>query len=118
MTQELDPRIVSIIKAVKGRKAEDIKVLDVTGLTTYTDMFILATARSTRQAAAIGEYIKVELKKKGITPLTVDGLSEGSWVLIDYGDVIIHVFYEETRNYYDLDGLWSDAAVIDHDGIE
>lgn len=118
MTQELDPRIVSIIKAVKGRKAEDIKVLDLKGLTTYTDMFILASARSTRQASAIGEFIKVELKKEGITPLTVDGLTDGSWVLLDYGDVIVHVFYEETRNYYDLDSLWADAVVIDHDGIE
>ncbi len=118
MTQELDPRIVSIIKAVKGRKADDIKVLDVRGLTTYTDMFILATARSTRQASAIAEYIKVELKKENITPLTVDGLSEGTWVLLDYGDVIVHIFYEETRNYYDLDGLWADGTVIDHDGME
>ncbi|WP_300666986.1 ribosome silencing factor [Desulfoluna sp.] len=118
MTQELDPRLVSIMKAVKGRKAENIAVLDVRELTTYTDYFILANARSTRQAAAVGEYIKVELKKEGITPLAVDGLSEGSWVLLDYGDVIVHVFYEETRDYYDLDGLWADAVVIDHEGIE
>jgi len=118
MTQELDPRLLSIIKAVKGRKAEDIKVLDVRKLTSYTDVFIMASARSTRQAAAIGEYIKVELKKEEITPITVDGLSEGSWVLLDYGDVIVHVFYDETRDYYDLDGLWADAVVIDHEGIE
>ena len=118
MTQELDPRLVSIIKAVKGRKAENISVLDVRGLTSYTDYFIMASARSTRQAASIGEFIKVELKKEEMPPLAVDGMSEGSWVLLDYGDVIVHVFYEETREYYDLDGLWVDAKVIDHSGIE
>lgn len=118
MTQQLDPRLVSIIKAVKGRKADNISVLDVRKLTSYTDYLILVSARSTRQAAAIGEYIKVELKKEKIKPITVDGLSEGTWVLLDYGDAIVHVFYEETRRYYDLDGLWADAVVIDHAGIE
>lgn len=100
------------IKAVQGRKAKDIVVLDVGDLTSLADAFIICHGTSNRQVAAIAEHIKTDLKKKGITPICVDGLKDGRWVLMDYGDVVIHVFYEEVRRFYDLEGLWVDAKRI------
>ena len=91
----------------------DVVVLDVRRLTSYTDVFIIASGRSNRQVSAIGQHILTEMKKQGVQAFSFDGMEEGKWVLIDYGDVIIHVFYEETRRFYDLDGLWADARRID-----
>ncbi len=100
-------------EALSERKAEDVIVLDVRGLTSYTDAFIIASGRSTRQVSSIGQHIEMEMKKKGVRAFGVDGLEEGRWVLLDYGDVIIHVFYEEVRRFYNLEGLWADARRVD-----
>jgi ribosome-associated protein len=101
------------IAALSERKGEDVMVLDVRGLTSYTDAFIIASGRSTRQVAAIGQHIETEMKKQGVKAFCVDGLEEGRWVLLDYGDVIIHVFYDEVRRFYNLEGLWADARRVD-----
>lgn len=113
MTDQFDESLKPYFKAVLGKKAEDVVALDVRNLTSYTDVFIICSARSSRQASAIAEYIKVELKKSQIAPLSIEGMTEGQWVLMDYGNVIIHVFYEDTRGFYDLEGLWADARKID-----
>ncbi len=118
MTDNFDQSIEPYIKAVLGKKAFDVVVLDVRKLTSYSDALILCSAHSTRQATALGEFIKTELKKKSIKPLGVEGFEDGQWVLLDYVNVIIHVFYEETRAVYDLDGLWADARRIDTAGFE
>lgn len=118
VTKESDPSIDLYLKAALGRKAENLVVLDVRELTSYADVFIICSGRSNRQVTAIGEYIVSELKKKGIKPLGVEGIREGQWILIDYGHVIIHIFYEEIRNFYDLEGLWADAKRIDTRHIE
>jgi ribosome-associated protein len=97
------------IAAVQGMKAYDITVLDVTGLASFADYFILCSGRSHRQVTAIAEFVEQDLKGKGIRVLGTEGLREGHWVLLDYGDVVIHVFYEPVRTFYDLEGLWSDA---------
>ncbi len=104
------------IAVLSERKAEDVMVLDVRGLTSYTDAFIIASGRSTRQVSSIGQHIDTEMKKKGVKAFSVDGLEEGRWVLLDYGDVIIHVFYEEVRRFYNLEGLWADARQVDITG--
>jgi ribosome-associated protein len=87
-------------------------ILDVKNLTSIADAFIICSGRSNRQVAAIAELIQVELKKHGIRPLSVEGKKEGHWVLLDYGHVIMHVFYEPVRSFYDLEGLWIDAKRI------
>lgn len=112
MNKEFDASMIPYLEAVSGRKAESIVALDVRELTSYTDAFIICTGRSNRQVSAIAEHIKLELKKKNIKPLNIDGMNEGKWVLLDYSDVIIHVFYEETREFYNLEGLWADARKI------
>jgi len=107
-----DPTIDIYISAVLGRKARQVVVLDVKALTTVADTFIICSARSNRQVTAIAEYIAIELKKQGKKALSVEGRKEGHWVLMDYGDVIIHVFLEPLRSFYDLEGLWVEARRI------
>jgi len=101
------------IQAALGKKATDLVVLDLRKLSSIADVFIICSGRSNRQVAAIAEHIQVELKKHGITPLSVEGKKQGHWVLLDYGHVIIHVFYEPIRSFYDLEGLWIDAERIE-----
>jgi ribosome-associated protein len=107
--QDLDNRIDLYVKAVSGKKGADIVVLDVRGLTSVADIFIICSALSNRQAAAISDFVERYLKSFGIKPLSIEGRNEGLWVLLDYGDVVIHVFCETVRKFYDLEGLWSDA---------
>ena len=101
------------INAALGKKAIDLVVLDVRKLSSIADVFIICSGRSNRQVSAIAEHIQVDLKKHGIKPLSVEGKKEGHWVLLDYGHVIIHVFYEPVRSFYDLEGLWIDAERIE-----
>ena len=112
MTKKNDPSLDLYIKAILGRKAINLVVLDVADLTSYADIFIICSGRSNRQVSAIADFIKTELKKHKIMPLGVEGTKDGHWVLLDYGHVIIHVFYEPVREFYDLEGLWSDAKQI------
>jgi len=112
MKHDYDPSLDLYVKAALGRKALGLVVLDVRELTSVADVFIICSGRSNRQVTAIAKFIQTELKKSGIKPLSVEGKKEGHWVLLDYGHVIIHVFYESVRNFYDLEGLWMDAKKI------
>jgi len=112
MNNDLDPSVDLFVKAALGKKATGLVVLDVRKLTSIADVFIICSGRSNRQVAAIAEFIQVELKKHGLKPLSVEGKKEGHWVLLDYGHVIIHVFYEPVRTFYDLEGLWIDAQKV------
>ena len=112
MKHDYDPSLDLYVKAALGRKVLGLVVLDVRELTSVADAFIICSGSSNRQVTAIAEFIQTELKKAGIKPLSVEGKKEGHWVLLDYGHVIIHVFYESVRNFYDLEGLWVDAKRI------
>ena len=113
MTLPYEPTLHPYVKAALAMKALDVVVLDMRALTSFADTFIICSGRSHRQVSAIAEFIEHHLKKQGINPLGVEGLREGHWVLMDYGDVVIHVFYEPVRIFYDLEGLWSDARRIE-----
>jgi ribosome-associated protein len=112
MTKKIDPSLDLYIKAILGRKATNVVVLDVADLTSYADVFIICSGRSNRQVSAIADFIKTDLKKHKIKPLSVEGAKDGHWVLLDYGHVVIHVFYAPVREFYDLEGLWDDAERI------
>ena len=112
-----DPSLDLYVKAALGKKAIGLVALDVRELTSIADVFIILSGRSNRQVSAIAEYIQIDLKKHGIKPLSVEGKKEGHWVLIDYGHVIIHVFYEPVRSFYDLEGLWIDAKKIQTESL-
>ncbi len=112
MTPKSDPSLDLYVRAALGKKALYLVVLDVHELSSVADAFIICSGRSNRQVKAIAEHIRVQLKKQNIAPLSVEGMNEGHWVLMDYGHVIIHIFYEPVRTFYDLEGLWVDAARI------
>lgn len=97
------------IKEIFSRKAQKVTALDVRELTSYTDAIVVVTATSQRQAAAIAEHLYISMKRAGNMPLGVEGIKEGNWALLDFGDVIIHIFNKETRDFYDIEGLWSEA---------
>lgn len=95
------------------KKAENVRVLNVRGLSSLTDYLVIATGRSDRQVQAIAESVRVGLKHEhNVSPLGVEGMNEGRWVLVDYGDVMVHVFHEPVREFYDLDGLWREAPEV------
>ena len=117
MNNDIDFSLDLYVRAALGRKALEVVVLDVRELTSVADVFIICSGRSNRQVTAIAEFIHLELKKNKIKPLSVEGLKEGQWVLLDYGHVIIHVFYEPVRTLYDLEGLWIDAERIETESL-
>ena len=93
------------------KKALNPNLLDVRGLSSLTDYLLIFSGRSDRQVEAIAEAVELGLKKEhGILPLASEGVKEGRWALLDYGDVMVHVFQESVREFYDLDGLWSEAS--------
>ncbi|PLX84924.1 MAG: ribosome silencing factor [Desulfuromonas sp.] len=95
------------------KKALNVRILEVTGISTLTDYLLIASGRSDRQVQAIAESIRLGMKEEHKTsPLAVEGVSEGRWVLLDYGDVMVHIFQEPVREFYDLDGLWSEAPEV------
>lgn len=95
------------------KKAFNVKVLEVKGISSLTDYLLIASGRSDRQVQAVAESVRLGLKKEHATqPLAMEGMDEGRWVLIDYGDVMVHVFQEPVREFYDLDGLWQEAAEV------
>jgi ribosome-associated protein len=104
-------------EAALDRKALDVVALDVGALTSYADAFVLATGTSDRHARAIADAIREASTRRGEKPLGVEGYDEGRWVLIDLGDVIVHVFQSEVREAYDLERLWSDAAPLDLEAL-
>ena len=93
------------------KKAENLSILEISQLTSFADFFVICSAGSERQAQAIARHIETEMREQGIMPLGIEGSVEGHWILIDLGATIVHVFTKETRDYYDLDGLWVDAPV-------
>jgi ribosome-associated protein len=93
------------------KKARDILILDVHALTSATDRFVVATADSDTQVKAVADHILEALKRDGVRAWHVEGLEGRRWVLVDYVDVVVHVFYGETRSFYSLETLWGDAPV-------
>jgi ribosome-associated protein len=91
------------------KKALDVVVMDVRGLASYAEYFVVMTAESDPQLGAIADYLEQKMKERGERPLGIEGQRSGRWVLIDFGDVVAHVFYQDTREFYDLEGLWADA---------
>lgn len=105
--------IVNIaVQAAEDKKAIDITVLDIREVSVITDYFVICSGRSRTQVKAIVENIQEILEKEGVVALRREGFREGNWVLLDYGDVIIHVFQESERQFYKLERLWGDARVV------
>jgi ribosome-associated protein len=95
---------------LSDKKAVDIVILDVRGMTSYADYVVVASGESDRQVSSMAEHVLVKLKEsEGLRPVGHEGMDMGQWVLLDYGEVVAHIFYSEMRAHYDLEGIWADA---------
>jgi ribosome-associated protein len=103
---------IDIAAAALEKKAVGLEVLDVAGRVDYADFLVLMTGRSDRQVAALAQGIEEAIRRKGKRALSVEGLPHANWVVMDFGDVVVHVFQEGARSTYDLDGLWMDARRV------
>lgn len=101
------------MRAAQAKQAKDITVLDLTGVTTFTDYFVICSGSNSRQNQAITDSIHLELKKIGDLPNSIEGYDQGEWILSDYGDFVVHVFSEKSREYYSLERLWREAKVVE-----
>jgi ribosome-associated protein len=114
-TETVRPELLSAIEAAQDKKAGAITLLDLTGLSAFTDYFLLCTGYSTPQVEAISDGIEEALKGRGLRPLHREGRSGAEWLLLDYGGFIVHVLTERLRLFYDLERLWRMARRTDFD---
>lgn len=102
------------MRAAESKKATDIRVLDLTGITSFTDYFVICTGANQRQIQAIGDEVNLQMKRQaGELPLSVEGYTQAEWLLADYGDLLVHVFSPKARQYYDLERLWRSAKTVE-----
>ncbi len=113
-TDDIRELVIVAARAADDKKGEDTLILDVGETLSITDAFLITSAGNTRLVATIADSIEAAVKEAGGPgPIAVEGLEEANWVLLDFGGFVVHVFLEETRRYYDLERLWSDAAKIE-----
>ncbi len=105
-------RALKCAECALDKKGVDVKILEIAKISSIADYLVLATGMSDKQVQAIADSVKKGLKKFG-KALDIEGAREGKWVVIDYGDVLVHVFVDELRHYYDLDELWGEAPLVD-----
>ena len=115
----LKPReiLTLICKALEDKKGEDLVVLDLRNLSTITDYFVLASGSSERHVRTLAEHVMDSLDAHQLSRWHVEGLAESRWVLVDYGDVMLHVFHPQTRTFYGLERLWGEAPLVEVDGL-
>ena len=115
------PRALELLqiaaRAADAKQADDLDALDVSGPLPLTDVFLLASGRNERNVVAIAGEVEDALIQAGAKPLRREGRSEGRWVLLDFGDLVVHVFHDEDRQYYSLERLWSDCPVLPLDVV-
>ena len=97
-----------VLAALEDAKANDVRQLDVRRLTDITDWMVVASGTSTRHVLALADHVRTQVKAQGLSPIGTEGESGSDWVLLDYGDVVVHLMLPDTRGFYDLEGLWDD----------
>jgi ribosome-associated protein len=111
--EESAPNWLVAVRAAESKKASDIKVLDLREVTTFADYFVICTGTNPRQIQAIAEEVIFTLKQQGEPANSAEGLDSADWVLVDYGNLLVHVFSEKAREFYDLERLWRHAKQVD-----
>ena len=108
------PTWLIAVRAAESKKATDIRVLDLTGITSFADFFVVCTGSNQRQIQAIADEVGLQLKRQaGELPMSLEGYDPGEWVLADYGDLLVHIFSAKSRSYYDLERLWRSAKTVE-----
>ena len=111
-------RVEICAQAAIDTKAEDLVILDVRGIASFADYFIIMSGRSTRHVQGLAEALEAAMRSKRISAAKAEGIKEGMWVLLDFDDVVVHIFYHEQRSFYDLEGLWHDAPRIEIEDLK
>ena len=106
-----DKKINKIVDCIKDKKGTDIVILDIKGISSLADYFIVCTSDSDPKTRALVNHIKKELSREKIKPVQIEGLEYLDWVLIDYFDTVVHLFKQEAREFYDIERLWADAKI-------
>ena len=112
---ETPTRVREAVAAAEDRKAVDLRVLHVEQVSDFTDFFLICSGTSERQVQAIADAVQEKLREERVRPLHVEGYNRGQWVLLDYGDFVVHIFQEEPRRFYSLERLWGDAPDVTAD---
>ncbi len=110
---ETKDKVKLIAKTLSDKKADDIDIIEIGDLTILTDYFVIASASNTNHVRALADEVEYICKQEGMIPDRIEGYQTSNWIVIDYGDVIVHLFYRQTREFYNLDKLWSDGKKID-----
>ena len=113
----VNKKLETIVKALDSKKAVEITALEIGSLTVVADYFVICSAQSSTQVKALADTLEEEMEKKEITLFQKEGKQGFNWILMDYSDVIVHIFYQETREFYGLEKLWSDATELNLDEI-
>ena len=113
-TQE---KLEKIVKILDSKKAENIQVIGITNLTIIADYFIIATGTITTQVKSLADEVDFQLGQLGIEPRGIEGVRAANWIVLDYGDIVVHVFYRDTRAEYQLERLWADGEQVDISGL-
>jgi ribosome-associated protein len=112
--EEIDPDVQLAVRCVAEKKGMDIRVLDLRQIASFTEFFVVASGANQRQVQAIADEITEQLKKQlNSRPNRIEGYTSGEWVLLDFGDFIVHIFDKDAREFYDLERLWRDAQKVD-----
>lgn len=101
------------VRAAESKKATDIRVLDLTGITAFADYFVICTGANSRNVQAIADEVGLRLKQTGELPFNLEGYNQAEWILADYGNFLIHIFSPKSREYYDLERLWRNAKTVE-----
>lgn len=111
----MEPReiVKKIYDIIEDKKGDDIKVIDITNISSIADYFIIASANNINQVQAISDEIDFTLGKEGIIPKAIEGNKNATWMLLDYNDIVVHIFLREDRAFYDLDRIWRDGKEIE-----
>ena len=110
--ESIDPHVQTAIKSAAEKKAFDIVALDLREIASFTEYFVIVSGGNQRQAQAISDEIEEQLRKDGVKPVRIEGFQTAEWILLDFGDFVVHVFDKDARGFYDLERLWRDAGRV------
>lgn len=113
----LHERLREVVRALDSKKAQDIKVIKISDLTIIADYFVIANGTSTTHTRGLADEVEFKLDQCGVHPDHIEGFDGAQWIAMDYTDIVVHVFYKDTRELYNLEKLWSDGEAVDIDTL-
>ncbi len=114
----LNDILKTIIDALEDKKAENIQIIDISEVSTIADYFIITNGTNTSQLQSLSDHVEEKLSKNGIHPKNIEGYNTANWILMDYSDILVHIFDKESRGFYDLERIWRDGKAIDSHSLQ